>query len=287
MYSYCEFKETLKEMVEEMVEDQNLKVRLDCVAKNNDHGRDVLIIYGESLSAAPSIGLEGLYQYYTECEEMDLVMGVVQDILAKEFNCGLLKIIKLWELARERIGIKLVNHELNENRLQELPHKQVLDLDMVCYINLFDQEDRASVEVKYSLLDMWKISEQELWGVAMENYSREKHVLRNMSNIMAEIVEDNVEESPMYVLTNESKVFGAVAMLDREMLKKFASGHGDIIILPSSIHEVILVPASELPDNTYIKEMIREINNTNVDPEEQLSNNYYYYDSSAGELKLM
>ena len=128
---------------------------------------------------------------------------------------------------------------------------------------------------------------QELWGVAMENYSREKHVLRNMSEIMAEIVEDDMEESSMYVLTNESKIFGAVAMLDREMLKKFASGYGDIIILPSSIHEVILVPASELPDNTNIKEMIREINSSNVEIEERLSYNYYYYDSSTGELKVM
>ena len=98
---------------------------------------------------------------------------------------------------------------------------------------------------------------------------------------MAEMIMEDVVESPMYILTNESRTFGAVAMLETELLRKFAEKVGeDFLVLPSSIHEVILVPVSNLPDSEYIKEMIREINNTNVDPEEQLSNNYYYYDSS-------
>lgn len=287
MYGYEEFKQKLEEFVKDMVQEKGLKVRMDTFSKNNDTPKDVIIIYGPGLLASPSIGVQGLYQGYVGYEDMDMVLEVIRDILSDGLDTEVLEVVKSWELSKERIKIKLINHELNKNRLQELPHKQVLDLDMVCYINLFEQEDRATVEVKYPLLNMWKISEQELWEAAKENYSREKHVLRNMSEIMAEIVEDNVEESPMYVLTNESKVFGAGAMLDREMLKKFASGHGDIIILPSSIHEVILVPASELLDNTYIKEMIREINSSNVEIEERLSYNYYYYDSSAGELKLM
>lgn len=288
MYNYEEFKQKLEELVKDMVQEKGLEVRMDTFPKNNDIPRDVIIIYGPELLASPSIGVHGLYQGYIEYEDMDIVLKVIKDILSNELDKGIFEVIKSWELAKDRIGIKLINHELNENRLGELPHKQILDLDMICYINLFDQEHGASVEVKYPLLNFWGITENELWHFVKLNCSREEYVLRNMSDIMTEMGMEDVAESPMYILTNESRTFGAVAMLETELLRKFAEKVGeDFLVLPSSIHEVILVPVSNLPDSEYIKEMIREINNTNVDPEEQLSNNYYYYDSSAGELKLI
>lgn len=92
----------------------------------------------------------------------------------------------------------------------------------------------------------------------------------------------------MYVLSNRDRVFGASALLYSNSMKQLAGKlDKNLIILPSSVHEVILVPDDGMTEKEFYKEMVREVNDTQVDPEERLSYNIYYYDRVLGKVSLL
>ena len=96
---------------------------------------------------------------------------------------------------------------------------------------------------------------------------------------------DNSEDDDMFVISNTSKIFGASCVLYPGVLEKFAAEKdADIFVLPSSIHEMILVPEKEDQDYSTLPNIVKETNRTEVDPEEVLSDSVYYYDRKAGVL---
>lgn len=89
----------------------------------------------------------------------------------------------------------------------------------------------------------------------------------------------------MYVITNSHKIFGAASILSTRILNavSYLIG-GDFIILPSSIHECIAVPYGKM-ESEELREMVREVNDNQVSPEDRLTYNVYKY--SKGELSIM
>ena len=82
----------------------------------------------------------------------------------------------------------------------------------------------------------------------------------------------------MYVLTNESQFNGAACILYENLLYDFASSIGsDLYILPSSVHEVILIPKNEFPDKDNLSCMVKDINESEVATDEVLSDHVYEY----------
>lgn len=92
----------------------------------------------------------------------------------------------------------------------------------------------------------------------------------------------------MFLVTNGSRSYGASALLYPEVMSKVAKELGDdYYVLPSSVHEVILVKASEAPDIQELANMVREINSAEVAPDDQLADKVYFFDADAKELKLV
>ena len=82
----------------------------------------------------------------------------------------------------------------------------------------------------------------------------------------------------MYVLTTEGKTWGAISMLNNKALSELANLlESDLFILPSSVHEVIIVPADNEESAETLQAMVADINRTHVDPEEVLSDHIYRY----------
>ncbi len=113
-----------------------------------------------------------------------------------------------------------------------------------------------------------------------------------MEKVICEILDIPVEEAPdmsgdveMYVITNSHKIFGAASILSTRILNavSYLIG-GDFIILPSSIHECIAVPYGKM-ESEELREMVREVNDNQVSPEDRLTYNVYKY--SKGELSIM
>ena len=91
---------------------------------------------------------------------------------------------------------------------------------------------------------------------------------------------------PMYVLTNQEMRFGASAMLYSKKIGRLAERFGcDVLILPSSVHEVLLIPDDHIREYEFYRQMVEEVNRTHVEPEEVLSYGLYRYCRKKSEIE--
>jgi hypothetical protein len=78
-------------------------------------------------------------------------------------------------------------------------------------------------------------------------------------------------------------------MLDEDALKEAAELYGgDFMILPSSIHEILLLPVRD--EKEEIEELaatVREVNDTKVAPDEILSFHVYRYSCMTGTVSIV
>ena len=88
----------------------------------------------------------------------------------------------------------------------------------------------------------------------------------------------------MYVLTNDTKVNGAAAILNDDIRQEIAEKVGDFYMLPSSIHETLIIPKDAGMEFKELEQMVQEVNQTQVAPGERLSDHVYEYDAKEHEL---
>ena len=129
-----------------------------------------------------------------------------------------------------------------------------------------DREGSYSIKVSKAVLDRANISEVEAWEQAQTNTEAETS-LESM-----EYSEDMDEMTPFFIISNKSKVKGASAILNKKVLAEFGERYhtNKIVVLPSSVHEMLLVPYTEEIDLDTFSDMVGQVNSSEVDPTEQL-----------------
>lgn len=144
-----------------------------------------------------------------------------------------------------------------------------------------DKDGYYSAKVSRAILENANISECEAWEKA-EEHTNEETTITSMAKIMCEMIDMEYSEemedmTPLYVLTNKSKVKGASSILNKNALVEFGKKHNTdkIVVLPSSIHEMLLIPYTEDMDIDTFSEMVEEVNNAEVDPIERLTDRAY------------
>lgn len=218
-----------------------------------------------------------------------------------------------YQKIKEKVAVKLINAKKNKELLKEVPHKLFYDLALVVYypVKEIPFEGKASVLIYHTHREQWGIDEEELLKVAIGNTPRLfPGRIESMDHVMKQIFTAELGKSfnneelsklgisdeewtdilmlsgrksrkrtiPMYVLSNRQKLYGAVCMLYPDVLKNFAAKiDQDCYILPSSIHEVILVPANAASGGEELREIVTDINRTQVTEEEVLADSVYYY----------
>ena len=91
----------------------------------------------------------------------------------------------------------------------------------------------------------------------------------------------------MYILTNTEKLHGAACILYQQLLEEFAKKVNDnLYILPSSVHEIIMIPASFAGKASELRQMVEEINATQVEEEEVLSDSVYFFNRLTRKLEM-
>lgn len=154
-------------------------------------------------------------------------------------------------------------------------------------------ELEGTIVLEKELMEKLNISEEELFAAAMKN---QKPQLLHLPSLIAaqtsmEIpIEDvlSIMEPipPLYVITNPSRMEGASAVLDKELLRKAAEKiGGDFYLCPSSIHEFVLAPITVPAE--YMQETVTSINSEVVAPEDKLSDTLYYYDRKLEQVKTV
>lgn len=271
---------------------KEFKVKIEDAIKNNDTLLKAVIISKEGNNVSPALYLDPYYLQYVAGKLG--VKDVVADLLDVYANSGSPDNIDIsflldWRRAKEKVIFKLVNREQNQKLLKDTVYLQWLDLALVPYIFLNEGgAQNAMILIKKQMLAEWRIDEEELFAIAMVNTPKLlKPNITSMKSFLEQTRPDMEEEIKaamerqddfLYILSGENQANGAVCMVYLDVLKEFADKIGqDLYILPSSVHEVILLPVTTEDDVDYLAQMVRDVNNTQVEPDEILSFSVYRY----------
>lgn len=266
--------------------------------KNNGVKLTGLAIAEEGSNISPTVYLEGYYQSYVDGRAC--LTEIQHNILERLHACGGIgsfdtDSLACWEKARHRLVYRLVNYKDNRELLKTAPHKNFLDLAATFHY-IVDMDCPASILVQSGFLDIWGATQEELFQAAKGNTPRlfPKNI-RTMADVIKGLaggpdlhgLGDGLAGG-MHVLTNQQQAYGAACILYPGILKGFADTIGDdLYILPSSIHEVILLPAGcPSGDRTELSRMVQEINRTQVSREETLSDHVYYYSRETDKITM-
>lgn len=307
--SFDLFKESLIQILQENLGGE-FKVFSDKVMKNNGVELTGIIIQKSGQNASPTIYINELYEEYKRGISLKKISETILQIY--EDNCydqpvDLCK-FKSYAGAKEQIVFKLINKEKNQILLQQVPHRIFHNLAIVFYyvVNEPPFYGKASILITNKHLKYWEVDEEEFCMTAMCNTPRlMPPQIRNIEDVMKgllksegtkeEMVEQimtglkkelaGVDKVPMYVLTNEQKLQGAACMLYPGVVQNFAQSFNcNLYILPSSVHEVILLPEDESYHKEDLLNMVTEINATQVDKCEVLADAVYFYDLENNSL---
>lgn len=274
-------------------------VSLRDIGKNNGVTFRGILISSATGSSSPAVYMEGFYEDYKKGRAVDEIAGEITQVYRAAENAGQINMdfFLQYEKVRERVCYKLVHFDKNKELLKKIPHKAFLDLAIVFYYAYENEAlGKGSILIYEKQLRSWGITEEELYRDSMQNTPRlfpaELMEMRQLLNEFSEreecaemLTEDVVLGAcGMYVLTNQSRQFGAAAILYAEELKRFAGElESSLIILPSSVHEVILIPDTG-KKYEHFKGMVEDVNASQVEPEEVLSDSVYFYDRETDRI---
>ena len=202
------------------------------------------------------------------------------------------KITDNWDEIKERIFPVLVNKQWNEQRLENLVHMDFLNFAVMLKYYVDDiPAGKGSINVSHELMEAWGIDEHVLWKTAAEKLENEEFTIMDLEDIVmrefgTEFQSDR--SGALYILTNKGALNGAAAMLRTDILISFAESIGkNFYILPSSIHELILLPDHGNYRVAELQDMVKTVNLTTVAEEERLSDDIYYFNRKYGRVELI
>ncbi len=274
----------LEHLLEGWLEEAEVEIR--DIKRNNGVVYRGLSIREPGKKATPSLCLNDLYLFSKGGENMEEVIERIRDdyrwamAQAEEYTLDILEFSKV----RDKIIYRLVNYEKNKEIEENCPTIRLFDLLLTFrWIAHTDQTGIASVLVSNREMAMWDITVPELLLAAQENTRKIfPPSIMHMDTLLEQLgtfVPAEEEDMEMYVLTNTCQINGATTLLYEGVLRNFAEEmEKNIYILPSSIHEMILVLDTGGIDPDIFFGMVREVNEAVVTAGDILSDGVYYYD---------
>ena len=242
-------------------------------------------------SVLPTVSLNELYEEYTEENDYEGQMRKVAMMMRNGIKTGKRLLPETdYRKAKDKIVFQLVNTENNKEMLKGVPHRKFLDLSVIYRWGIdFSSTGVASVLITNDLAELMGLNEEELFDCARDNTLRLlPPVFKDIRELIGEFMseEDLMPDMPrgqrLYVITNRYNFAGANAMLFEEVLYDISKELGsDLLILPASVNELIILTASEEKDLEILSKIVAEINTSEVDSADRLSDSVYYYSVST------
>ncbi len=283
----------------------DVSVSLRRTLKNNNHYLDGLTVLPPGENISPTVYLNFYYQDFLEGMPLDDIVETICGFYEQFPRRQLVnpELFQDFEKARPRIAYRLCHFASNRQLLKEIPHVPKLDLAIVFFLVIDGGPDEEmTVTITREHMKAWNISDQLLYETAVRNtpllYPCRCVALEQMiSDLLPQKAADSHIPSsrpagqssplPMYVLTNQRRLNGAACILYDQVLQDFSRrAGGDFFILPSSIHETILLPCQEHIKTETLTSMVKEINDTEVSPLDRLSDHVYRYNARTEQLSI-
>ena len=301
---YENFKEIFVDDLRDKLYESGADVRVEVHNVNKlNESYEAVTVTPEDSNVGVNIGIDKFYEALDNGKSYDEVLDKAVDVV----NNGLrqrpefdIDSLSDYSQMKEKLAMEVVSTETNKEMLETVPHKDIEDMAVVYrFVLSSDDTGRASILVTNQLLDSMGVSPEQLHADAMENAPQIKPVeIKGMSEVMAEMM--GVEQAEMlgiipvgpegeqiYVATVPDKVHGAGVLAYQDFMDKAAErAGGDFFILPSSIHEILIVPDNGKMGLKELEAMVKEVNETQVSPADKLTDSVYHYDSKAKIFEL-
>lgn len=283
------------------------QLMLQKVPKNNGTLLDGLCITRKEQKISPTIYLNSYYERYQEGIPFHSIVKEILQVYQDNSSVTHLdfSILNDFPQLRKKVVYKLIHTASNKELLDTMPSVPYLDLSIVFYLHLGKNESgQMTALIHNDHMKSWGTTVEELYALALDNTPRLLPAqLRSMTEVMKDIAKEHLGEdfreefidsllsarplTPLYVLTNSSGICGACAILYPNQLKNFADMMGtDLVILPSSIHEVLLIPYHDRISFQELADMVSHINRAEVPVEDRLSDQVYLYSQSLDTVIL-
>lgn len=266
---------------------------------------------------------DGKHTVYVSIEERYREFNAGRDIgeMAESIVKGVIPFVKnmpevppyIMDKAKESLYLAAVNKEMNRHLLQGIPYKEIGDLVIIPRLNIGnDSYGMANVTLTEDIMAELKLTKEEIMEHALRNTEAKGINIMSLSSVVAEafkkelglfppeneeeremmeylLENENTDRDVMYIMTNEQKAEGAGLISSRNAMEQAYEKFGeDFYILPSSRHELMLVPKSTINqlDVGVLKEILNEENREVVLKRDYLSDSVYQYHHKTKSITL-
>lgn len=293
---YETFKEEFKDdIIRKLAEHgmDDVSISFHEVEKANETYEAMSIRQGES-NVSLSFNVESAFADYERSGDYDGLLASAAPAIADKLNQMPnvnVEMLKNYDLMKGMLSIEVINADVNAELLAKIPHEQLEDMAVVYrFVVASDSDARSSILVTNNMLNMLGITKEQLREDALENAPRIRPaVIQGMNEVMMEMMSpedaamlpvEDLPENFLYVASVPDRQSGAGVMAYQGFMDQAAERlGGDFYILPSSLHEIILVPDQGDVNFKDLEEMVHLVNKTEVDPKDRLSDSVYHYDS--------
>ncbi len=257
---------------------------------------------------SPTFYMERMYDQYLECESFEKVMANQALYLEESLKCLPDDILQFdFEKIKDKIVFQIVNTRENQEMIKYCPHRDFMDLTIVYRaIVSIDEHGVSGFLITNDIAKSEELTESVLYRLAKKNTKKifpfkSERIEDTMVRLMkrwgvedkhiAETFEgkdDIPEKDRVYVVSNEAEFFGANALLYSDVLKKIVNSIGtDCYILPSSVHDLVILSTETFSESNKLISLVKETNSEHVRVSERLSDNIYRISIVDGSLKCI
>ena len=296
--AYVLFGQSLCEQIRTLLGD-GFETELTQVRKNNGVMKDVLNVRKENSECVPCFYMDEMFHSYCLGERVEALADHVRNIVLGESPTikEQVEIYTQREWIEKHLFIRLIHFEKNKEELEQAVYVRFLDLAAVFYVLTEDSEEGVkSFRLPKKIWESLGFGEAEAYFSVIAKNTRRlfPERLEYVEYMVLESVEKRLQiqlplreiihrpdrklrNNQLYVLTNHRKINGAAVILYPEMLKELSNRFlGGFYIIPSSVHEVLLLKEEEMGEER-LNMMVKEVNENQVEPEEILADHVYYY----------
>lgn len=253
--------------------DDNVTIRLSAL---NERSGELKVIMISNLRQICSQNMK---------DELDKVIRNTVGALIREVPpfTNVRNLIEDWNIARDYIFPRLAASKGGSQKPEECVQMDFLDMKIWFAVVIPGTEDdsfRINLDVTEELLEEWKIQKESLLEAAMENLKKEECQIWKITEVLKDLKLEG--ENQLYCMTNKKMRYGAALMLLTSVLNEFAErNQSDVVIIPSSIHEALLLPLKEMKEVKGMNQMVKYVNKIAVKDAEVLSDHCYLFRRST------
>ena len=281
---------------------EEYKASINHVVKNNSVELDGICLHRAGDTLSPTVYLNHFYEEYLEGRPLHSILSEIAATLSSEVpelevNTSL---YDNYDAIRHQIIFRLVNYERNEELLTSCPYLPFCDLAITFrWLVHSDSSGIASALITNKEMELWNITLEELYQTASINTRRLfPATIQPIQQLLSEyldkdadiqeLLDQTPDELQLFILSNEPRINGSTSMIYDGILADFAKKiKKDLYILPSSIHEVLLMPATKEIEEQALLNLVRDANRTVVGLPDILSDSIYRFDSKHNRIIMI